>query len=373
MRRYRIGLGVLFFVVLGTLCLTSCGNDDDRAASTTPSVLVFNAENNRLDAYDPNDNFRKQVVDHNHSEDPNGRDINGQICFLHDGSRRFIAGEDTGQPNPPQGWGLFQLHGTRIGELSLTQIGKLSPTYQSSPDNAENYGCGFLKDGRLLTTDVGDQASGPGNGQLVVWFPPFDSATPRYCKLDITIGTAGGILVDSQDRIYVASARVTPGIYRYTGPFPTSDTAAGGCGKTDSSGAPLADSVTKELFIPMDGHIRTPNAIVQSQSGTFYVSSVFNGVIAEYDAQGKFKRNILQPVSGQSLPYPSTGTPLGLGLDSAGNLYYADIGIVQNGLDIGPGSRTGTVRRIRFVSGTLQAPDTMDTNLDFPDGIGILE
>ncbi|HVM98039.1 MAG TPA: hypothetical protein VMT89_16710, partial [Candidatus Acidoferrales bacterium] len=104
-----------------------------------------------------------------------------------------------------------------------------------------------------------------------------------------------------------------------------------------------------------------------------YVSSVFNGVIAEYSAQGTYIRTVLQPVSGEHLPYPSTGTPLGLGLDSTGTLYYADIGIVQNGLDIGPGDNTGTVRRIRFVDGVPQAPETMDRNLAFPDGIGILE
>ena len=31
-----------------------------------------------------------------------------------------------------------------------------------------------LPDGRLLTTEVGDQGFGFNNGQLVLWFPPFD-------------------------------------------------------------------------------------------------------------------------------------------------------------------------------------------------------
>jgi hypothetical protein len=68
-----------------------------------------------------------------------------------------------------------------------------------------------------------------------------------------------------------------------------------------------------------------------------------------------------------------TGTPLGIGIDASGSLYYADIGIVVHGLNIGPGSHTGTVRRIRFVNGEPQAPETMDTGLNFPDGIGVLE
>ncbi|HVM97276.1 MAG TPA: hypothetical protein VMT89_12860, partial [Candidatus Acidoferrales bacterium] len=98
MRPSRFGLEIFAILIPVVLCFASCGDDGESPTASTPSVIVFNAENNRLDAYDPSDNFRKQVVDHNHSEDPNGRDINGQICFLPDGSRRFIAGEDTGQP-----------------------------------------------------------------------------------------------------------------------------------------------------------------------------------------------------------------------------------------------------------------------------------
>jgi hypothetical protein len=382
-------IGLLALVCAGGVLLASgCGDDADTSAATptpqptaTPTstpqagspVIVFNGENNRLNAYDPADGFRKQTVIRNHKEDPNGRDINGQICFTRDGSRRFIAGEDTGQPNPPQGWGFFQLSGGRVGELSAAQIGKLTPTYQGSLDNAENYGCGFLSDGRLLTTDVGGQASGAGNGQLIVWFPPFDAPNPRYCKLDIAIGTAGAILVNAGDDVYVASARVQPGIYRYTGPFPTSDNAAGGCGGRDGTGAPLADTINKETFIAADSAIRTPNAIVQTGRGTFYVSSVFNGVIAEYDASGSYVRHLTRPRPGERLPFPSTGTPLGLGIDADGTVYYADIGIIQDGLDIGPGPHLGAVRRIRFENGEPMPPETIDSGLDFPDGIGVLE
>ena len=202
--------------------LAGCGGDGN-GGSGTHSVIIFNAENNRLDAYDAS-TFEKRVVIPSSDDIPDyGRDINAQICFFPDGSRRFIAGEDTNQPNPRQGWGIFQLHGEAVSELSAQEIGKLTPTYQGSADNAENYGCGFLSSGAALTTDVGNQASGPGDGQLIIWFPPFDRppAEQHYCKLDITIATAGGIWVDSQDRIYVASARVSPGIYRYSGPFPT--------------------------------------------------------------------------------------------------------------------------------------------------------
>ncbi|HVO24680.1 MAG TPA: hypothetical protein VMW56_13730 [Candidatus Margulisiibacteriota bacterium] len=391
----------------GCICvvaLLGCGDDSDstppaptptRTATATPtvrpsSVVVFNGENNRLNAYDPADGFRKQTVVPSNADAPGGvgRDLNGQICFRRDAQGlHFIGGEDTNQGagHATAGWGYFTLTGTRVGDFHYQEIGKLIPTYQQTPDEAENYGCGFLSDGRLVTTDVGNQASGDGNGQLIMWFPPFDTGAEytdtgvipthpaHYCKLDIAIGTAGGIYIDAQDRIYVASARVDPGIFRYTGPFPTSDDAAGGCGQHDDTGAPMADTVNKTKFIRSDGSAQTPNAIVPSPQGTFYVSSVFNGVIAEYAANGSFVRRILSPAANDhTLPF-MTGTPLGLGIDSSGTVYYADIGIVVSTGGIGPGRNKGTVRRIRFVNGQPQAPETMDTGLAFPDGIGVLE
>ena len=368
MRRARWLVRSLLILPLVTVACSDVSSPGD-------DVLVFSGEANRLNAYAPDDGDAKQTVIETRSIDPDGLDINAQICFDPDGSRRFIAGEDTGQPDPPQGWGFFQLDGSEIGQLSATRIGKLTPTYQGSLDNAENYGCGFLSDGRLVTSDVGNQASGDGDGQLIIWFPPFDSFEVAYCKLDVTIGTAGGIHVDANDRVYLASARVAPGIYLYEPPFPTSNDAAGGCGKVDVTGAPLADAIQKSLFIANDGNIPTPNAIIASPNDTFYISSVINGVIAEYDQQGRYVRRILEPPSGETLgpePY-STGSPFGLGIDSAGTVYYADIGIVLRNGRIGPGPRTGTVRKILFDGDDPLPPVTMDTGLAFPDGIGVLE
>lgn len=361
--------------VAAILSLAPACSDETVGPVGPANPIVFGGEANRLRAFAPYEGDIEQVVIPSSDDQPDGRDINAQICFAPDGSRRFIAGEDTNQPNPPQGWGFFQLRGDAVGDLSATQIGKLTPTYQGSGDNAENYGCGFLSDGRLVTTDVGNQASGPPDGQLIVWFPPFDSNEVRYCKIDVAIGTAGGIWVDERDRVYLTSARDNPGVYRFDPPFPTSNTASGGCGRTDSTGAPLADSFRKTLVIPQDANILTPNAVVPSPRGGFYVSSVINGVIAEYDANYRFVRRILEPPAGETLgakPF-STGTPLGLGIDSRGTVYYADIGIVIDGTDIGPGRRTGTFRKIPFVDGQPQPPVTLASGLAFPDGVGVLE
>jgi hypothetical protein len=353
--------------------------------------IVFNGEGNRLAAYQPGPGgFPKQVVIPSAADVPGGvgRDLNAQICFTRGpgGEVRFIAGEDTnqGSEHASAGWGFFQLSGGRVGDFGFEEIGKLIPTYQPTVDDAENYGCGFLSDGRLLTTDVGNQAMGPPTGQLIIWFPPFDNGanytetgvfpdTPgRYCKLDIGIGTAQSIAIDAQDTVYVAASRPgSAGIYRYTGPFPTSDTPDGGCDGTDSTGAPMATSVNKVRFIRPDASLPTPAGVVLKPDGGFYVSSVLNGVINEYDSQGTLVRTILRPPTA-GLPHP-TGSPLGLGLASDGTIYFADVGLVLSPGGIGPGFQTGGVRRIRFVNGQPQPPERMDSGLNFPDGIGVLE
>jgi len=348
-------------------------------AATSRRIIVFNGAGNNLDAYEPDPPFRTQRVNSAFSavppqvSNPDGTDINAQICFFPDGSNRFVAGEDKGQSKGDlQGWGIFELSGDRIGELKIAETAKLVPTYQVASDNAENYGCGFLRDGRILTTDIGDQALGPANGQLIVWFPPFDSHEVAYCKIDVAIATAQSIYVDANDNIYVASARpaeqpdaTAAGVFKYSGRFPTSNDASGGCGRKDA---------TEKVLSPGQNGMLSPAGIVPSPSGGFYVSSVATGVINEYDAGWSFVRTILKPPDGEVLGPVSyaTGTPLGMAIAPDGTIFYADIGVViEPGRGIGPGSKTGSVRRITFTDGMPNPPDTMAKGLDFPDGIGI--
>ncbi len=371
----------LVAAVAAIAALAACSGDDsgddggEAAATTTaeaPATIVLSTEGNNLNAYEPDPPFRKQTVIRTAADDPDGLDINGQVCMLPDGSGRFVAGEDTGQPERTPGWGIFELEGATVGELEAREVGRLVPTYQT--DGPENYGCGVLSDGRIVTSDIGNQATGPPTGQLIVWFPPFDTDEVSFCKIDVTLPTPGGIHV-VDDVVYLALARPPGnGIVRYDGRFPTSADAAGGCGRVDGTGAPLADEVHKESFIPADEHVATPNAVVGAPDGGVYVSSAFTGVLAEYDDSGRFVRALVTPPAGEQLgvvPY-STGAPFGMGVDPAtGSLYWADlaIGITD---DIGPIDGAGTVRRIAFdASGNPGPVETMDEGLDFPDGIGI--
>ncbi|MEM7141510.1 MAG: PQQ-binding-like beta-propeller repeat protein [Actinomycetota bacterium] len=325
--------------------------------------VVFSGQGNNLVAYTL-DGERQQVITNAGDDPENGRDINAQVCFLDRDT--FIAGEDTGQATETPGWGVFRLEGDRIGEFTATQIGKLVPTYQPADSQPEMFGCGVLPDGRVVLTDVGNQASGPGTGQLMMFFPPtlgdvasFVDEITDHCKLDIAITTAQQIAVDGDD-VLVAAAR-GPGVTRY------SDLPA----SLDDCAPP-----TTELFInPADGALGITNGIVASPNGGWYVSSVFTGVINEYDAAGAFVREILRPAEGDTLGETtiSSGTPNGLAVTADGTLWYADLAIVVRPTgSIGPGDSIGTVRAIRFVDGEPQPPEVIEDGLRFPDALGVL-
>lgn len=381
-------LRMLACVAAVVIVAAGCGDDDpdpddpapDEELRVPPAPIVLSPQSNDLVAYAIEPPFDAQVVIRNANDDPErGRDINGQVCFDPDDPRRFVAGEDTdqGRDNLP-GWGIFELSGDRVGELAAMQAAKLVPTYQtgfgSDESEPENYGCAWLPDGRVVTTDIGNQATGDFNGQLIVWFPPFGFDDNSYCKVDVELATGQAVLVDAE-WLYVAEAR-RPAVSRYPlAELPTGPDADGGCGAVDGTGAPLVDAITKEPFIlpDDDNRITTPNGLTGGANGRIYVSSVINGVISEFDADGTFRRVVLAPENGEQLasePF-SVGTPLGLVIGPDGTLYYADIGIVLSDEGIGPGPETGTVRRLAFTEDEPLPPEVMDDGLRFPDGLGI--
>jgi len=389
--RHRVlGIGWLAAaaVALAGALLAACG-DSSSSGSGSSAQAVFSPEGNNLWAYETTPPFVSQKVSAAHHTfdgspgDPESWDINGQVChFTTRGKRYLITGEDTQQPDPPAGWGIFELSGSAVGEFAVERVARLVPTYQPSADGADNYGCGVLSDGRIVTTDIGNQAGGSANGQLIIWFPPFSGEQVQYCKLDLHIATGQGIYVDKHDNLYLNSPRTAPepdataaGVFKYSGPYPTSADARGGCGRVDNLGSPLADAIHKVRVVAGGDHgLATPSGIAGAPNGHFFVASVLSGTINEYDADWQFVQTVLRPPAGDRLgtmPY-STGTPLGLAVGEDGTLYYADIGLVIRRTGPGPGNHTGTVRRITFADdGTPSPPDTLADNLQFPDGLGL--
>jgi len=353
------------------VCISSCDNESE-PESSIQEVLYF-AEGNRLRRMDLHSvdepPLMEEVLIDRADSGPRGRDVNGINCHVPGGNGTFVMGEDSGQPNPPAGWGVFDRDGN--------QIGKLTATYYT--EKPEPFGCAVDEDGRLLTTEVGDQF-GDLNGQLIMWFPPFDhfpgsdypndEISTNFCKLATDLGTAASIVIDDEGRVYVASARL--GVLRFSPPFPTGSDAAGGCGASDALGSPMADNVQREEFIVDPDNIFSATGLARSPSGNWYVSSVFDGVIAEYDADGNFVRRLFEPASvGDGLPLP-TGHPQALVVDSNGTLYYSDLQLAGDFPNVGPGPN-GKIRRVRFgADGAPAPPEIVREGLSFPDGVAIV-
>lgn len=412
-------LAVFLVPLLATLVPVAPGADADGDVVVTTRALVFSGEGNRLNVYDGSTGEKQRLIPSVADDPASGRDINAQICFTEiDGTTYFIAGEDSGQGDEggSPGWGWFRLTGDEVGSLSWEQLGKLRPTWSPLGETeAENYGCGFLDDGRLVTSDVGKQfPHEEASGQLIVWFPNDDggfadatasnpdppagepdwkrvdnSDDSAYCKIDTSIGTAGGVAIhrdaDENEWVYVASNRPGPngpgGIYRYrASDFPDDAGCAGHGNQVD-----LVDDgvVERQLWLPSDAFVLTPSALVPSGRTwngfpTWYVSSVFTGVIAEYADTGAARvhvRNVVEPPAGapigqlDDLPPNDGGTPFGMGVTSARTLWYADLGIQGPG----PNPGHGSVQRVTFDSHGATQRLVVDDGLTFPDGIGILE
>ncbi len=337
--------------------------------------LLYVAEGNRLRRIDVDSiaggALVEDVLIERAAADPDGRDVNGQMCRLPGGTGGFVAGEDTGQPHPPPGWGVFAADGE--------QVGKLTASYLVA--GAEPHGCAFTPDGTLFTSEVGFQGFGTSNGQLIQWFSPYeqfpglpgeypvtDSRSTNFCKLAIDLGTAGSVAVDPQGRVYVSQSAGLR-VDRFSPPFPTGPDAAGGCGAVDPTGAPLATNVQREQFAaPSDGML-TFSGLAFAPNGNLYAASVLTGRIAEYDLDGDLVRLILAP--DEMLPPIPTGHPQGLAVGGDGTIYYSDLDLRGTLPDVGPGPN-GKVWRIRFDgSGAPLAPEIVREGLAFPDGVAI--
>jgi hypothetical protein len=371
--------------------------------------FVLSPEGNNLWAYDAASRAVQLVVKGVNERDPgvaappgsDRRDINGQICIAPDG-RHIITGEDTVEPtgtggssHDPRiaGWGYFTISGSRLGQITVREVGKLAPESGPGPGytgDPDNFGCGFLDAKRLLTTAIGDTLPGdPSNGQLFMWFGPFDKNFRRektqtgdgfyvgdvpHCAIDSTLATAGGIAIDRNGDVYVATnrfddARNTGTVWRYSGTWPKT--------QAECTASYVRAHITKTAVldllpppIPFEPIAVTPSDVKISPQGTLYVSSVFTGTVSEFTKSGTLVRDIypLSPIAPRT--GPTGNTPFGLAFTSDGALWIADLGIILDS----PASGQGSVIRQPFDAGhnpVLLGAQTINKGLDYPDGLGV--
>jgi hypothetical protein len=393
-------------VLLALVCAASVAGPWTSGAAP-PRQFVLSPEGNHLWAYDAKTREHQLVIRAQNGSNPGEappagsarRDINGQICVSPD-QTHFISGEDTVIPPPggggsshdPRiaGWGYFGITGKALGSIKATQEGKLAPEAGTGPGYAgdpDNFGCGWLDPNRLVTTAIGDTLPGqPANGQLFLWFGPLDAGFRQetepsgvkffvgdvpHCQIDDTLATAGGIAVDDNGDVYVATNRpdgiTTPsGIWRYRGKFPSS--------MAECTPEFLAANVHKKLIIPHIPHLLfdpwspTPSSVVVSPDDTLYVSSVFTGTVSEYTKAGLWVRDIypLSPIAPRT--GPTGNTPFGLAVTADGALWVADLGIVLEQ----PVNGQGSLIRIGFSKNRDPfRPKTVRDGLTFPDGLGV--
>jgi sugar lactone lactonase YvrE len=179
------------------------------------------------------------------------------------------------------------------------------------------------------------------------------------------------VAIDPEGRVYVAASSGLE-ILRFSPPFPSAPDAAGGCGARDASGAPLADPVQREVFAGAywRSGLLTWSGLVFSPRGTLYAASVATGRIGELDRSGRLLRLLLVPE--EWLPPFRTGTPQGLALDAAGQLYYADLDLQWSDWSLRPGD-DGKVWRIPIDErGEPGPPQLLRAGLRFPDGLRVL-
>jgi hypothetical protein len=316
-----------------------------------------------------------------------GRHLNGRVCFFPPRVRRhrrqYIVADDEYREacldsHPPQarcsvtdprsrfyvgksldGWAVFDSNG-RWTRQHINVKGEPAVNQNDDPQGAKDpQGCAFLPDGRLIATDVGSEIIGVNDGALMVFFPGgshggYDS----YCFLDKALADPGMPVLDDAGNVYVPEpqgVRVT----KFSPPFPSS---AADCANPEQL---VRTPPQKSIWLtPGVGGLYFPASITRVRgSDHFYVAGVlFPPIINEYDANGAFVRNIV--------PANVPKNPLGMDVGRDGTLYYSELNL--DPMTLNP--RCGSVSMVQFdAAGNPQPPVTLGMNLQFPDGITVVE
>jgi len=356
--------------------------------------VVLNAENEYLDAYLVDGKpFPRKVVfidpdppfpDDPHSPPPRvGRHVNGKLCFFpkgfgHDGD--FVMADDAYREacldrHPPQarcsitrrhdrlflgkdpdGWAVFRRNGKWKKQHIHAEWNLIEPQPQGVIDPQ---GCAFDAQGRFFGNDVGSGEPLAHDGSLLVFFPGRKNRYDTYCFLDKALAAPGMPVMDALGNIYLAeTGALRSTLTVFSPPFPTS---AADCANPDHL---VTTPPTKTRILLKEMPIVTPAGIIRFPStGHFWIGSVLiPPVVNEYDASGTFVRNIV--------PENVPRNPLGMDVGSDGTLYYAELNLDPMTTD----TRCGSVAQVRFdASGQPLAPETLGTDLAFPDGVSVFD
>ena len=281
------------------------------------------------------------------------------------------------------GWGLFELTGSsgRRVRLRAARQAVARPTRRR----------GRRRELRLRLPQRRPPADhrrrqsggGPANGQLIIWFPPFENGFPPETKPIPVLQARHRHRHGPADRDRCAGSRLRERrpTRRRRRHLPLH--AARSRPRTRPRAAATAPTrparrwqpaISKELFIPAG--MSEPAHPVRGghQAGR----RILRGQRPERRHRRircrrvTYVRKVLDPpVLG--LPIP-TGHPLGIGLASDGTIYYADIGLVGGSVRHLPGQRhrNGAPYPLRRRPAASR-PRPWTADLNFPDGIGILE
>jgi len=360
--------------------------------------VVFSAVDGNIDAYLSVAPFTKQRVVAA-GTGPEGTTPHGQICFAPDATKRFVIAETRTPRGFPAtaGWGIYQLTGDNIDTFRVRRVGGWDSPGDMSVDSPTTYGCTFLSDGRLFTTDVGNQRSGPATGRLVEWFSPFDSAAPTPCVIADALATPLSLSSDASGAVYLASARTpTAGVWRFRGTFPAAVT---GCVKAtdEPAGEPDPTTTTTEtrrnVRPPAEGPtptmppgpasvtakriidqgssgLQTPTGVSVAPSGkALVVTSAADGLIVAFDLFGA-QPEVILPAS--QPPSPVVRNPFAVAITPSGAVIYVDSGpstIIDS--QVIPATNAGSIDQIDTSSSRVRPPITMAEHLNNPDGIGL--